>query len=218
MVVAYAERYATKRKKVTMRLIEALTMHPTVNIFVVLDSDSDTKSDWVVKPVYEDVLNESESNHFFILKAKNVLPDATVKDCYIDMCLPERISDYAYFLCDDDLDVRYHHEFSGEIICAVPIDCFGVYEIFYSKINPDLGISILKQGLKVKPNSSYIAEDLGYILRDEERFSEAAKMFQLSVDSEPSSYFIYGELAGCYNELGHLEKAKKYQEMYNNGN
>ncbi len=130
------------------------------------------------------------------------------------MCLPERISDYAYFLRGDRVESRYHHECDGDIICAVPIDCFGVYELFYSRIAPETGIEILKQGLAASPHKIYIAEDLGYILRDEGRFAEAAEMFQIAVDAEPSFYFIYGELAGCYDEIGQTDKARKYRAMF----
>jgi len=197
-----------------MRLVDALTQHPDVPIFTVLDSDADDKSEWDVTPIDASVLAESEHHDFFIVKAKNILPDGTDTDCYIDICLPERISDYAYFLRGDHLDVRYHHEFDGEIICAVPIDCFGVYDLFYSRTVPDIGIDILKQGLVASPHKTYIAEDLGYILRDENRFAEAADMFQIAVDAEPSSYFIYGELAGCYDEIGQTDKANKYRAMF----
>ena len=83
---------------------------------------------------------------------------------------------------------------------------------------PDIGIEILKQGLVASPHKTYIAEDLGYILRDEIRFAEAAEMFQIAVDAEPSSYFIYGELAGCYEEIGQTDKARKYRAMFENAN
>lgn len=197
-----------------MRLVDALAQHPDVRVFAVLDSDADDQSEWDVTPIDANVLTESGDHDFFIVKAKNVLPDGTVADCYIDICLPERISDYAYFIRGDRLDVRYHHEFDGEIICAVPIDCFGVYDLFYSKAAPDIGIETLKQGLVASSHKTYIAEDLGYILRDEKRFSEAAEMFQIAVEAEPSSYFIYGELAGCYDEIGQTDKANKYRTMF----
>ncbi|MFN9246388.1 MAG: tetratricopeptide repeat protein, partial [Planctomycetota bacterium] len=96
----------------------------------------------------------------------------------------------------------------------VPIDCFGVYELFYSRIAPDLGIDILRKGLALSQNKLHIAQDLGYILRDERRFAEAAIAFQLAVDVGPSSYFIYGELAGCYDEIGDAANAKKYFELF----
>ena len=116
-----------------MRLVDALTQHPEVSILAVLDSDADDKSHWDVRPIDASILTESDEHDFFIVKAKNVLPDGVVADCYIDICLPERISDYAYFLRGDRVDFRYHHECDGEIICAVPIDCFGVYDLFYSR-------------------------------------------------------------------------------------
>lgn len=197
-----------------MRLLDALAQHPDVSVFAVLASDADDKSEWDVKPLDGSILTESDEHDFFIVKAKNILSDGTVADCYIDMCLPERISDYAYFLRGDHVDFRYHHECDGDIICAVPIDCFGVYELFYSRAKPDIGIEILKRGLRVSLHKTYIAEDLGYILRDESRFAEAAEMFQIAVDAEPSSYFIYGELAGCYDEIGQADKAKKYRAMF----
>jgi tetratricopeptide (TPR) repeat protein len=158
----------------------------------------------------------SEQDGFFIIQAKNILPDGTIRECYIDVSLPERISDYAYYVHGGSLEARYHHEFEGEIICAVPISSFGVYELFYSKTQPDVGIEILKGGLSSSPQKAAIAEDLGYILRDERQFQEAAEMFDIAAQEGPSSYFIYGELAGCYDETGNKELADKYRKMFEN--
>ena len=195
-----------------MKLIKALAKFPETCIFRVNDSDDNDQAKWDAEPVSSSVLPETEG--FFIVKGKNILPDGTIRDCYIDISLPERINDYAYFFDGKSLKVDYPYEFKGDIICAVPIDCFGVYELFYSKINPDIGIDILKEGLTVSPRKCYIAEDLGYILRDESRFKEAAEMFQIAVDEIPSSYFIYGEIAACYEKIGDTEKAEKYQAMF----
>jgi hypothetical protein len=41
-------------------------------------------------------------------------------------------------------------------------------------------------------------------------------MFQIAVDEEPSSYFIYGELSACYKEIGEFDEARKYDEMFRN--
>lgn len=201
-----------------MRFIDALTQHPAIPFFgriEGLESDTDDIRDWELDPIDAPVLRESEISDFFIVKAKHVLPDGEVRDCYLDLCLPERISDYAYFLREGEIDFRYHHECDGDVICAVPIDCFGVYELFYSRIAPDVGIDILRKGLTVSRHKQYIAEDLGYILRDERRFAEAAEAFQLAADGEPSSYFIYGELAGCYDEIGDAANAEKYLALFN---
>jgi hypothetical protein len=39
-------------------------------------------------------------------------------------------------------------------------------------------------------------------------------MFQIAVDAEPSSYFIYGELADCYDKVGQTQQANKYRAMF----
>jgi tetratricopeptide (TPR) repeat protein len=195
-----------------MILIDALLKNPQICIFQVLDSDNENQASWNVEPISASVLNESDN--FYIVKAKNIHPDGSIIDCYIDISLPERISDYAYFLDRNSLKVDYHHEFKGEIICAVPIDCFGVYELFFSKTNPEIGISVLKNGLYASNRKACIAEDLGYILRDIGRFNEAAEMFQISVNEVPSSFFIYEELGNCYTRIGDFENAQKYHELF----
>jgi tetratricopeptide (TPR) repeat protein len=199
-----------------MKLTQALVKFPEVRIFRVEDTDDDDQTKWEVEPIDSPVLLEAES--LFIVKAKHILLDGTIQDCYMDVYLPERINDYTYYLDKGSLKAIISYEVEGDVICAVPIDCFGVYELFYSKINPDLGIGILKEGLAVSEQKHYIAEDLGYILRDEGRYREAAEMFQIAVDEEPSSYFICGELAACYQVIGETEKAKKYQEIFDREN
>ncbi|ODA36717.1 tetratricopeptide repeat protein [Planctopirus hydrillae] len=197
-----------------MQLRDALAYHADVAIFAVVDSDADDESQWIVEPINANVLTESDEYDVFLVRGKNILPDGGIVDCYIDICLPERISDCVYFLRSDCVDVCHHHECDGDIISAVPIDLYGNYELFYSKTAPDIGIEILRQGLQDSPQKGYIAEDLGYILRDERRFPEAAEMFQISVDEGPSSYFIFGELAACFEEMGDTDRAAKYRRMF----
>ena len=201
----------TRYRDAMMRLIDALTRLPGTPIFAVLDSDSDDPSAWRVVAVEAPVLSESDESNFFIVQAKHILADGTAEACYIDVCLPERISDYAYTLGSGRVLFDYHRHFEGEIICAVPIDCFGVYDLFYSRTAPDIGIDILRRGLAVAARKTFIAADLGYILRDERRFAEAAEMFELVVAADATPYFIYAELARCYEELGQLDKAATYR-------
>ena len=195
-----------------MKLIQAFVDCPETSIFRVIGSEDSDYSNWEVEPLNLDILMEEEG--FYIVKAKNILPDGKVQDCYLDISLLERINDLVYFFDGTNLRVDYSFNFNGDIICAVPIDCFGVYELFYSKIDPSVGIDILKVGLTNSNRKSAIAEDLGYIFRDEKQYDEAAKMFQISVDEGPSSYFLYGELAACYMASGQTEKGKEYERLF----
>jgi len=195
-----------------MKLAKALAKYPEIHIFRVEDSDDDHQANWDVKPTDFPVLLETEG--FFIVKASNILPDGTIRDCYIEVSLPERINDCTYYFDGKSFEVSLSYEVEGDVISAVAIDCFGHYELFYSKINPDVGIFILKEGLAISQRRRYIAEDLAYIFRDERRFKEAAEMFQIAVDETPSSHFIYNELAVCYKNIGETAKAEKYHAMF----
>ncbi len=197
----------------TMKLIDALLNLPAVRILRIRVTDADDPSGWQAEPIESPVLREEEG--FFIVSARNILPDGAVLPCYMDLSLPERINDRAYFVRDRSLQViDYPYRQHGDMICAVPIDCFGLYDLFYSRIRPETGIQILREGLAASPRKHYIAEDLGYILRDEKRFDEAAEAFQIAVDDGPSSYFVYGELASCYSMIGESGKARVYHSMF----
>ncbi|PQO31093.1 hypothetical protein C5Y96_12100 [Blastopirellula marina] len=203
-----------------MRLRDALLRHPDTPFFARYegleedtDDNQDDPSNWEVEPIDSPILRESETSDFFIVRAKHILPDGTIHDCYINLMLPERVSDFVYVLNDGELSTCYHHEVAGEVICAVPIDAYGDYELFYSRIAPDSGIKILKKGLELADQKSYIAEDLGYILRDENRMAEAAEMFQISANEEPTSPYIYSELAACYQAIGKLDLASQYEAL-----
>ncbi len=199
------------------RFIDAIIENPSVAIFRVVHPHPDEQSDWNVVPIHADLLAESDATDFewlFVIKALNIRPDHAIRDCYMDMVLPERICSYAYFVSDGRLEVGYRHEFPGDIIPAVAIDCFGLYEDFYSRVAPGIGIEILRRGLAIARRKALIAQDLGYILRDEKRYTEAAEMFKVAVEEGPSSYFIHGELAGCFEETGEAAKAKKHWAMF----
>ena len=207
------ESQPRKRTGLSLPFLDAVSANPGAKFFRVLDSSADKPVEWELEPLEADLLSDSDSDGLHVMKALNLLPDGTIRECYMDMNLPERISDYVFFVEKGSLHYGYHHEFPGEILPAVALDCFGVYELFYSKQRPQLGIDILKQGLAIAKRKHFIAEDLGYIFRDGRRFREAAEMFKIAVNEGPSSCFIYGELAGAYAELGDSANEKKYDAM-----
>jgi tetratricopeptide (TPR) repeat protein len=196
------------------KFVQAVTDNPDVKFFRVLGSGADHARDWELEPLQTELLSDTDDDGMHVMKALNVSPDGTVRECHIDMNLPERISDYAFFIELGSLRFGYHHQFPGEIIPAVALDCFGVYDLFYSRRVPEVGIDVLRRGLAIAKRKHCIAEDLGYILRDEGRFREAAEMFKIAADEGPSSYFIYGELAGAYAELGDTENERRYLAIF----
>jgi len=195
------------------KLAQAVRQHPATSIFRVVPWEAGDEGEWSYEPVEGEVLRE-EGRGLYIIKAMNVLRDGQVRPCHMDVMLPERVSDHAYFLLESPVRKRYCHQFAGEIIPTVAIDCPGVYELFYSRTRPELGIEVLRRGLELSPRKGPIAEDLGYILRDEGRLQEAAEAFRVAAAEGPTSYFIYGELAALYERLGDDAQAAHYNRLY----
>jgi tetratricopeptide (TPR) repeat protein len=196
-----------------MRLSDAFQYHPRTRIYEVLDSTSEAYREWDVQPIDTPLLLPKEG--YYLIAGKNILPDGTVLDRYIDMNLPERISDLVFFDHGEPLRVCHRHEADGDVISAVPVEKSGNYELFYSKINPELGINILRQGLSHATQRAPLAQDLAYILRDENRLSEAAEMFELVIAEGAASYpFTHKELANCYEALGRSEEARALKASF----
>jgi tetratricopeptide (TPR) repeat protein len=213
-VSRWGDSLLSRSNTIMARFLNAIAANPGVNFFRVLDAHANHPPDWELEPLPSDLLSDTDSDGLHVMKALDVLPEGTIRECYIDINLPERISDYAVFPSKHSLRFGRHNEFLGEILPAVALDCFVLYELFYSRQRPEIGIEILKWGLEIAKRKGYIAEDLGYIFRDERRFREAAEMFKTAVEEGPSSYFIYGELAGAYAELGDAANQQKYFAMF----
>lgn len=198
----------------SLSFLDAVGAFPGTSYFRVIGPSSGHPADWELEPLEAELLSDNDSDGLHVMKALNLLPDGSIRECYMDMNLPERICDYAFFVEMGSLRFGYRYEFPGEILPAAALDCFGNYELYYSKLRPQLGIDILKRGLAMAERKHYIAEDLGYIFRDEQRFREAAEAFKIAVEEGPSSYFIYGELSGCYAKIGDSVNEEKYSAMY----
>jgi tetratricopeptide (TPR) repeat protein len=183
-----------------------------VKIFVVTDEESDNQLEWTIEPTNLNIIPEDEQTYF--VKAKQVFKDKSI-DCYISIVTPERIADFVINLGDNGKTISENmHEQENSIIPAVASDCFGIYELYYAKENPQVGIDILKDGLTKARNKNVVAEDLGYILRDENRIEEAIEAFLISEQNQPSSEFIYSELSRLYGLIGQADKQQEYQIKY----
>jgi tetratricopeptide (TPR) repeat protein len=194
-----------------MKLKDIFTDAKT-NVFVVTNGDDENKINWTIEATDFELI-PGEENYYFV-KALQVAANGTT-DCFIGVIIPERIIETVVKINISGQAVT--ESIYGQphtIIPAVACDCFGNYEMFYAKENPQTGIDILKNGLAKAINKNVVAEDLGYILRDEGRVNEAIEAFTISEENGPSSEYIYLELAGLYEGIGQTGKQLEYKQKY----
>lgn len=182
-----------------------------INIFEVVKSKSDNPLDWKIKPTKEILIPYTDAH--FIVKAKMIDSDKNVSDCFINLILPERIADFVIYSDTNGLKYSAIYELKGiDVIPAVASEAYGDYELYYSKNYPDIGIDILRNGLRLSKDPSLIAENLGYILRDEKRYQESIDAFLIAEKHGVSSEYTYIELSDLYLSLGDYDKSKEYDE------
>lgn len=179
-------------------------------IFEINNDDSDNHLEWELLPLNEGVIKHEDGH--FLVSAKYIDDKGKVIKCFINLTMPERIYDFVFFIEENVIIKKYPYEMEGDVVCAVPSEIYGNYEMYYSKKNPKIGIDILKNGLSKTQNKGAIAEDLGYILRDENMQKEAIEAFLIAEKNTPSSEYIYHELGQLYEAVGDKNKAQYYYD------
>lgn len=186
----------------------------TTSVFVVTHQSDDNELNWSIEPTDFDLLPEEEGIYF--VKALQVSTDATI-DCYIGIMIPERIAETVIKRHPNgQIVVESIYDQEQTVIPAVASDCFGNYELYYAKENPQIGIDVLKNGLDKARNKNVVAENLGYLLRDEEREEEAIEAFNISEKFGPSSEYVYLELSRLYKRLGRTTEQLIYEHKFTN--
>ncbi|MCM5530317.1 M48 family metallopeptidase [Parasegetibacter sp. NRK P23] len=184
-------------------------------IFVVLNQDDNNILDWTIEPTSLELLPEDEN--IYLVKAFQVSADETV-DCYLLILIPERIAETVVKMnSGGHLVVENLYEQDRSIVPAVASDCFGNYELYFAKENPQVGIKVLRAGLTKAKNKNVVAEDLGYLLRDENMILEAVEAFKISESNGPSSAYIYLELSNLYKQIGHADLELTYLQKFKEG-
>ena len=182
------------------------------NVFIVTEQDDDNELNCTIEATDFELIPEEE-NYYFV-KAFEIFENEKT-NCYIGIMTPERIAEIV-IKQDSNGQTKVESIYDQEktIIPSIASECFGDYELFYSKENPQIGIDILKSGLTIATNKNVVAEDLGYILRDEGRIEEAVEAFKISEENGSSSEYTFWELAGLYEQLGQEDKQKEYERKY----
>lgn len=204
----YSKKKESMEKPIS-KLINTIQANPDCGIFEILNSDNDNPIEWEIKPTTLQLIPNGEGN--YLTKAYRIEKNGLYKSAYINVSTPERIIDFVIYDLKKPSYSYTYNSINIEVIPAVASDCFGSYEVYYSRNNPDLSIEVLKQGLEISKEKNVIAEDLGYILRDEDRPKEALKYFLISEEYGASSEFILGEIERIYRILGSNEKADEYK-------
>ena len=195
-----------------MKLPEAVRAFPDAAVFEVLQHEDDDCRTWEVRPMPWATVRETEDDSYLFIKALHVLERGKVEPCYLDLSLPERISDFVYFDPAGEARWCYTYDAEGDVVPAIAIEGFGNYEDFYSRRDPEVGLTVLRNALPLAQRRAPIAEDLGYILRDEDRYEEAIAAFSVAISEGPSCYFILLERANLYEQVGEREKAAQDRE------
>lgn len=182
-------------------------------VFVVTNDSSTDELSWEVEPMNQDLIPNEEGIYF--VAAKQVYTDKTV-DCFFGVMTPERIAETVIKLVDDKVSAESIYDQKTAVIPAIASKCFGDYNLYYAKENPKIGIEVLRTALAIHPTVATIAEDLGYILRDENRFEEALEAFHHAEKVGASSEYVYLELSRLYKQLGNTDKEGEYEKLFAN--
>ena len=176
------------------------------------EQDDENELNWTIEATDFEFIPEEEN--YYIIKAFEV-SENNKTDCYIGIMAPERIAEIVIKQgSNGQTKVESIYDQVKSIIPSIASECFGDYELYYSKENSQIGIDILKSGLTIATNKNVVAEDLGYILRDEGRIEEAIEAFKISEENGPSSEYTFWELAGLYEQLGQTDKQTEYRQKY----
>lgn len=201
------------KRQTSMKLKDIFSNNKT-RVFVVTNQDEEDELNWKIEATDFDLLPEEENVYY--LKALQISADR-IFDCYIGIMTPERIAETVIKIDSDGHVVAesiYDQELT--IIPTVASECYGNYELYYAKENPQIGIDILREGLTKAVNKNNVAEDLGYILRDENRIEEAIEAFKISEQTGPSSEYVYLELSRLYKRLGQKSLQLEYEYKFKN--
>ena len=197
------------KEKSTYELMTIIGNNPDCGIYEILNSESENPIEWTIKPTTLQIIPKGEGH--YLVKAYRIEKTGLYKSAYINVSTPERIVDFVIYNLEKPQFSYAYGSIDIEVIPAIASDCFGSYEVYYSRYNPELSLKVLKEGLEKSKEKNVIAEDLGYILSDEKRFKDALYYFHMSENNGASSEFILYEIERIYRLLGNNEKAEKYK-------
>src|SRR5690554_5839472 len=139
-----------------MKLKDIFEQERKSKIYSVKDDENENPLKWTIEPTDYDLVPDQDGH--FVVVGKHINENKII-DCFVNIVTPERISELIIFKKKDKVVCKEIYELEGSVIPVVASDCFGVYELYYSKENAQIGIDILKEGLNKSKSKTAIAED-----------------------------------------------------------
>ncbi len=182
-------------------------------IMEITNSEDGNPLNWSVQSTNEKVI---PSKGHYLVRSQEIL-DKEIRTCWMNVSTPEMVSDYVFTIDakDSKIVLNNYHSLSDKVVTNKLSNTFTNYEFYYTRVKPIIGIEILKKEIENVSDKGLICEYLGFIYRDEKEYDRALTWFLKSLAfGEPSSEYIYSEIAGLYDEIGKTELAKKYRNKF----
>lgn len=139
----------------------------------------------------EEITLENLLDGNFPLRGLAVSEKGDCLPCWLQTTMPEAVIEDVYIVGEDGnvFTERWAALKKERGVCLAPIEKYVNSEIYYFKPNPDIGINALKLGLEQSEQKWIYATEIAEILRDEKRYSEAIKYFEIANRSSiPDSF------------------------------
>lgn len=209
-----------------MKLFEALFREPHLAYQVEQDSflaDEENPDRWDLLPLSGRTLaEESVEGPFeglFIISAQIISGHSNPKSCYMDLVLPERISEHHFVIADGKVARRRGlRTKEGTVIPAIGIEKRGVYTLYHAPEDPLAGIRVLQRGVEQAYQKGYLEWDLAYLLRDQKMYRESIDAFSQCLaefrESESGlAGYAYQERSRLYTLIGEKQKAEEDKKL-----
>ena len=203
-----------------MKLANALFVDPEALIFQVhLDDDwhDDNCLDWNVEEIKAPILaaeyaRDAVLDGEFILKAQMISASQPHEICYLGITMPEGILNNTYTREGTQIVKERRNRWPGkEAIPLVAIDKYIDYEVYYSKIDPEVGLRVLRNAFSIAKTSWAIAHAMARILTYEKRYQEAVGMLDIVLSESPPNlhYTEYIGRSRLLRLIGDIEGAER---------
>jgi hypothetical protein len=102
-------------------LVQEIAENPAVNAFRRVRHLGGDVCNWQFEPSPGDVIANADRDGYYVIAAMCIVSQSEVRRCYMDISLPERINDYAYFIDEDELRYDYPSRIEGWVWRLQPV-------------------------------------------------------------------------------------------------